>query len=291
MCATRNCSLEIVDPDTGQPLPPGERGELVLTLLASEAMPLLRYRTGDLASLVQGPCACGGILPRLGRVEGRIGNGAGPSIHELDEWIFALPEVRGFEATLHTEEGRHYLDLTLETDTALDATALDARMPGDLELRLHYAEVSPFSRRGKRRIHSGERPSETPTRSRTMRDILPELTAWLGQGKRIAIATVIETWGASPRPVGSKLAVNTEGGITGSVSAGCVENAVIQEALATLQSGQSRLLEAFGVSKETALDVGLTCGGTLKVLVEPFAAYAGRSSSSSRSWRRTGPWG
>jgi xanthine dehydrogenase accessory factor len=107
-----------------------------------------------------------------------------------------------------------------------------------------------------------------------LRDILSDLATWHQQGKQIAVATVIETWGASPRPVGSMLAVNTEGGITGSVSAGCVENAVIQEALASLQSGQSRLL-SFGISKETALDVGLTCGGTLKVLVEPFAAYAG----------------
>jgi xanthine dehydrogenase accessory factor len=107
-----------------------------------------------------------------------------------------------------------------------------------------------------------------------MRDILPILEAWRSQGEQIAVATVIETWGSSPRPVGSKLAVTLSGLIEGSVSAGCVENAVIEEARASIQSGRPRLLR-YGVSSEQALDVGLTCGGTIKVFVEPFTAFAG----------------
>jgi xanthine dehydrogenase accessory factor len=107
-----------------------------------------------------------------------------------------------------------------------------------------------------------------------MRDILPDLERWRQQGERIAIATVVETWGSSPRQVGAKLAVTQSGGIAGSVSAGCVENAVIEAALASIRSGQPRLL-TFGVSKETALEAGLTCGGTIKIFVEPFTAYAG----------------
>ena len=107
-----------------------------------------------------------------------------------------------------------------------------------------------------------------------MRDILHDLETWRQRGEQIAIATVVETWGSSPRPVGSKLAVTLSGGIAGSVSAGCVENAVIEEARASIRSGKPRLL-TFGVSKETALEVGLTCGGTIKVFVEPFSAYAG----------------
>lgn len=106
-----------------------------------------------------------------------------------------------------------------------------------------------------------------------MREILADVETWRNRGERIGIATVVETWGSSPRPVGSKLAVNLNGGMSGSVSAGCVENAVIEATLASIRSGEPRLL-TFAVSKETALDVGLTCGGTIKVFVEPLEAYA-----------------
>ena len=149
---------EIVDPESGRTLPPEERGELVLTLLCSEAMPLLRYRTGDLARLLTGPCSCGGILPRLGRVEGRRGNdlplgeGRTLSIHALDELLFAMEGVRNFEAHLETRGERPALTLTMDAAGPLDPEALRARLPGPLEVRLRYAEVSPFARRGKRRL-------------------------------------------------------------------------------------------------------------------------------------------
>lgn len=107
-----------------------------------------------------------------------------------------------------------------------------------------------------------------------MRDILPSLETWRRQGEQIAIATVIDTWGSAPRQVGSKMAITLGGRVAGSVSAGCVEGAVIEEALAVIRSGLPRLL-SYGVSDEAAFDVGLACGGTIKIFVEPLAAYQG----------------
>ena len=105
-----------------------------------------------------------------------------------------------------------------------------------------------------------------------MQDILDKLEAWQTQGKPIALATVVSTWGSAPRPVGAKLAVTPSGGIAGSVSAGCVETAVIEGCLEALKTGKPRLL-SFGVADETAWEVGLACGGTIQVLVEPFSAW------------------
>ncbi|KIC39751.1 XdhC/CoxI family protein [Leisingera sp. ANG-M7] len=91
---------------------------------------------------------------------------------------------------------------------------------------------------------------------------------WHKAGTGAALATVVQTWGSAPRRTGSQLVVSGEGQIEGSVSGGCVEGAVVSEALEALQDGQHRLLE-FGVSDADAFAVGLACGGTIKVLVEP----------------------
>ena len=100
-------------------------------------------------------------------------------------------------------------------------------------------------------------------------DRIPEIALdWHRQGRGAALATVIETWGSAPRQPGSQLAISGEGEIMGSVSGGCVEGAVVVEALEALADGQPRLL-TFGVSDETAFNVGLACGGTIRVLVEP----------------------
>jgi xanthine dehydrogenase accessory factor len=101
-----------------------------------------------------------------------------------------------------------------------------------------------------------------------MLDILDSVDQWLSQGRSVALATVVETWGSAPRGVGSKMAVSTDMAMTGSVSGGCVETAVIEEALDCLKKNQSRLLQ-FGVSDDTAWEVGLTCGGRISVFVEP----------------------
>ena len=98
-------------------------------------------------------------------------------------------------------------------------------------------------------------------------DVLKAAEAWTQEGRGVALATVVETWGSAPRPVGASLVVDEEGNFLGSVSGGCVEGAVVAEALEVIESGQPRMLE-FGVADETAWKVGLSCGGTIRVLLE-----------------------
>jgi xanthine/CO dehydrogenase XdhC/CoxF family maturation factor len=98
-------------------------------------------------------------------------------------------------------------------------------------------------------------------------DILAEAETWKRAGRGVAIATVVETWGSAPRPVGSHLVVDEDGNFLGSVSGGCVEGAVIGEAAEVIGDGKPRMLE-FGVADETAWRVGLSCGGRIKVFVE-----------------------
>ncbi len=104
-----------------------------------------------------------------------------------------------------------------------------------------------------------------------MQDILSELRHWRERGEAVALATVVKAWGSSPRPAGAKMAVNARGEMIGSVSGGCVESAVVEEALNVIKSGKAQLL-AFGVSNEQAWEVGLACGGTIEVFVEKLDA-------------------
>ena len=101
-------------------------------------------------------------------------------------------------------------------------------------------------------------------------DVLDQAAAWHAAGLGVAIATVIRTWGSSPRPAGSKLAVNERGAFVGSVSGGCIEGAVIDEALAIMKGAPARVLE-FGVADDVAWSVGLACGGRVEVYVERLA--------------------
>ena len=100
-----------------------------------------------------------------------------------------------------------------------------------------------------------------------MREILAQINTWQQQGKEAALATIVAAYGSAPRPPGSKMAVSSAGEIAGSVSGGCVEGAVADEALKVLKTGQPKLLH-FGISDETAWNAGLTCGGTIEVFVE-----------------------
>ncbi len=101
-----------------------------------------------------------------------------------------------------------------------------------------------------------------------MREVIDEIRGWRSAGEDVAIATVVETWGSSPRPLGSKMVVTASGRMGGSVSNGCIEGAVFEEALEVLKSGQARLA-AFGVADETAFEVGLACGGHIEVFIQP----------------------
>ena len=99
-------------------------------------------------------------------------------------------------------------------------------------------------------------------------DVLQQAAAWKKAQHGVALATVVTTWGSSPRPVGSQLAIKDDGAFIGSVSGGCIEGAVVSEALAAIKDGETRLLD-FGVTDEMAWEVGLSCGGKVEVFVEP----------------------
>jgi xanthine/CO dehydrogenase XdhC/CoxF family maturation factor len=108
---------------------------------------------------------------------------------------------------------------------------------------------------------------EAPPTIGALDDILEQAAAWRAEGRGVGLATVVRTWGSSPRPVGSQLAVDDAGAMVGSVSGGCVEGAVVDEARAAMADGKPRLLE-FSVSNEEAWEVGLACGGTIEIFVE-----------------------
>ncbi len=106
-------------------------------------------------------------------------------------------------------------------------------------------------------------------------DQIPETALeWAEGGRGAALATVVQTWGSAPRPVGSQLAISGDGQIMGSVSGGCVEGAVVVEAQEAIEDGRPRILE-FGVSDDEAFAVGLACGGTIRVMVEPLGVGDG----------------
>jgi xanthine dehydrogenase accessory factor len=101
-----------------------------------------------------------------------------------------------------------------------------------------------------------------------MRDILADIDRWLAEGKKLCLATVIQTWGSSPRRAGAKMVVASDGQFSGSVSGGCVENAVIETALESIETGRPKFLH-FGVADETAWEVGLACGGSIDIFAQP----------------------
>lgn len=101
----------------------------------------------------------------------------------------------------------------------------------------------------------------------SVRDPLIIAEGWADEGRAVAIATVVETWGSAPRPAGSHLVIDADGNFEGSVSGGCVEGAVVSDAIDVIATGKARMLE-FGVADETAWRLGLSCGGRIRVFVE-----------------------
>ena len=99
--------------------------------------------------------------------------------------------------------------------------------------------------------------------------ILEEANSWIESNQKVVLARVIQTWGSSPCPIGSKMIVNEKGDFLGSVSGGCVEGAVVTEALQIIESGERKTI-SFGYSDDEAFSVGLTCGGTVNLYIEPF---------------------
>ncbi|NJO87605.1 MAG: phenylacetate--CoA ligase family protein [Chloroflexia bacterium] len=150
--------FEIIDPETGIPVKQGEKGEIVITTLSNEAMPLIRYRTGNISSFVTEACKCGGNLHRFSRLDGRyesvisLGNGKSISIHQLDELLFANKSVSGFEACLIKESGKTTLLLKIESSQNIDEEIFLKILPDEVDLKIEYGSFDPFKNRGKRRI-------------------------------------------------------------------------------------------------------------------------------------------
>ncbi len=99
-------------------------------------------------------------------------------------------------------------------------------------------------------------------------NILEQALQWKEQGHGVALATVIETWGSAPRPAGAQLAVNDEGAFSGSVSGGCIEGEVVERALDVIRAGAPQMCD-FEISNTRAWEVGLACGGSIKIYIEP----------------------
>lgn len=112
---------------------------------------------------------------------------------------------------------------------------------------------------------------ETPRHNARPEDILTIAQSWVRGGRSVALATVIETWGSAPQPVGSKLVIDADGRFEGSVSGGCVEGAVVHESKSVIQTGTPKVL-TYGVTDDEAWAVGLACGGTIRIFVEPVDA-------------------
>jgi xanthine/CO dehydrogenase XdhC/CoxF family maturation factor len=98
--------------------------------------------------------------------------------------------------------------------------------------------------------------------------ILEEAHSWISIGQSVILATVIQTWGSSPRPIGSRMIVNQQGDFSGSVSGGCVESAVVRECMSLLQDKNSHKTLDFKISNENAWEVGLACGGEMEIFIE-----------------------
>jgi xanthine/CO dehydrogenase XdhC/CoxF family maturation factor len=101
-----------------------------------------------------------------------------------------------------------------------------------------------------------------------MREIIPDLDRWASEGESVAVATVVKTTGSTPRPTGAKMAITASGKVAGSVSGGCLESAIFEEAQEVLKTGQPKLIH-YGITDDMAFEVGLSCGGQVDVFVEP----------------------
>lgn len=149
--------VEIVDPDTGTPLPPDRTGEVVLTTLQNEAMPLIRYRTGDLAKMAADPCPCGASLHRLDKVTGRLANSVRLdeltclNLAHLDEVIYAIPDLRGYRAAVHPPRQVHLtLDMGGKETFPELADQLKKTLSLPVEITIGYAPLPPCTPNGKR---------------------------------------------------------------------------------------------------------------------------------------------
>jgi phenylacetate-CoA ligase len=148
--------FEIIDPMTNEPANFGEIGEITITTLSNEAMPLIRYRTGNLARMLITPCKCGSLLHRLRNIEGRISDDiflpgeVKINILELEELLYSTAEIRGFNAAFYKKENT--LKLTVDAANKIDFDFLFNKLPKELKIGLNYGNAYPFMMHQKRRI-------------------------------------------------------------------------------------------------------------------------------------------
>lgn len=152
--------VEIIDPDTGQPCASGQRGEIVLTMLVNEAMPLIRYRTGDRSCFITSPCKCGSSLKRLGRIESRfedtvyLPGGGSLHINQLDEQLYSIKPLRGYQAALIPEGKSPRLYIIIDSIDRIDPAVFSSLLPSSIEVLIQYGYCDPYIFRGKRRLFS-----------------------------------------------------------------------------------------------------------------------------------------
>ena len=154
--------LEIINPADGRPMPVGCEGEIVLTVFANEAMPLIRYRTGDIGSIVIDKCICGGILPRLSKVKGRLNNiikiseGQNISIEQLDEIIYGIDTVRTYNAELKLRSNNKTLSLIIDSYGALSTQEIIQRIrqavPEEITIEVNFETLPPSAWTRKRHL-------------------------------------------------------------------------------------------------------------------------------------------
>ena len=151
--------VEIIDPVTGQSCDAGKKGEIVISMLANEAMPLIRYRTGDLSCFTLSPCKCGSSLKLLGKIESRyedaisLPEGQSINIRHLDELLFSIESIRGFEAALIFKEGIPHLYLVVDSLKKLCAESILSVLPSSFQITIHFTTCDPFIHRGKKRLY------------------------------------------------------------------------------------------------------------------------------------------
>jgi phenylacetate-CoA ligase len=149
--------FEIINPTTGRPLPDGETGEIVISTLTRETMPLIRYRTGDIACLLNNKCPCGSPLKRLGKIEGRycdvvsIGEGEMISLPMLDEILFAMPAVLDYTASLNRDSEKWLFTIKILSGEHIDIEHIKNYLQGkiDIDLQIEFYSSDSFMTDGR----------------------------------------------------------------------------------------------------------------------------------------------
>ena len=248
--------FEVVDPETGAPVPDGEYGEVVFTTLTREAMPLIRYRTGDRGRFLVGPCPCGTPLRRLERVRARLLRPRAPAAAAarvdqaaVDEALFALPPVLDVRAALRREGGLDVLDVEVLAPGA-GATLLRAgrrRLEAAPALRPRWRQAAARRRRrrlgavaaGRRHGQADTCRIEDDTGGNDVKEILDEVLALLDGGEDFALVKLIGDRGSTPRAAGAEMLVRRDGSIAGTIGGGLLELTMMREAAGVLESARA----------------------------------------------------